>query len=416
MSVPNNILTNVITYNKADLAYLQNINCFVSTFNKKYKDFQKSNPANLGDTLSFDKPPRFVGTNSLVAEFQPADQRVQNLKVDQQLSVAINVTAQQLIFNVEDYMDRFGMGAVEEMGAIIEANVAQNCVTGPYRFYGDGLTSIQSFEQLAQSLAMFRNFGAAKDKTKGYLSDLSIPNVVNSGLNQFATNRNNELANSWELGEFARCEWYSSNLLPTHIAGTEGIAGTVLTVVSTTLNSDGGVITITLSGTSTANDPASVLQNDRGQFQDGVSGQPNLRFLSFTGHQPCGVPVQFQVTANATSTGGNQVTISVTPPLQATSGNTQNITSAIVAGMQIKLLPSHRSGMIHSGDQAYLAMPPLPSTEPFTNSVVTDMETGASLRMYTGYQFGQNLYGTVHDAIWGSTIVPDNCMAMIYPL
>ena len=84
--------------------------------------------------------------------------------------------------------------------------------------------------------------------------------------------------------------------------------------------------------------------------------------------------------------------------------------------MQVKFLPTHRAGMVHSGNQAYLAMPPLPSTDPFTNSVATDMDTGVSLRMYTGAQFGQNLYGTVHDVIWGKTVVPDNAMAIIYPV
>jgi hypothetical protein len=38
------------------------------------------------------------------------------------------------------------------------------------------------------------------------------------------------------------------------------------------------------------------------------------------------------------------------------------------------------------------------------------------LRMYTGAQFGQNLYGTVHDGIWGKTQVSDNAMAVIFPL
>ncbi|MBP6354104.1 MAG: hypothetical protein KA318_00240 [Nitrosomonas sp.] len=416
MAIPNNISQNVITYNKANLAWLQNLNCFVSTFNTKFKDFQKANPANLGDTISFDKPPRFVAGDSLVVDFQAYEQRTQTLTVDRAKHVGIDVTAQQLIFNVEDYMDRFGKGAIMELSAVVEADVAQVCEIYPYRFFGDGITSINSFEQLAQMLAQFRTFGSAKYDTKGYLSDLSIPNVVNGGLNQFVMDRNNVMANSWELGAFAKCDWYSSNLLPIHVSGSEGIAQQTLTVVSTTTNSDGGVISITFSGTSAASDPDSIKQYDRGQFLDNVSGQANIRFLSFTGHKPIGAPVQFQATADAASTGGSQVTVTITPPLQAAAGKNQNISRSIVAGMQVKFLPTHRAGMVHSGNQAYLAMPPLPSTDPFTNSVATDMDTGVSLRMYTGAQFGQNLYGTVHDVIWGKTVVPDNAMAIIYPV
>jgi hypothetical protein len=416
MALPNNILQNVITYNKADLAYLQNSNCFIATANKKYKDFQKANPANLGDTISFDKPPRFTANDGLVVNFQGVEQRVQNLVVDKSKNVPIALTAQQMIFNVEDYMERFGKGAVEELGAVVEADVADVCVTAPYRFYGDGVTPINSFGQLAEGLALFRNFGAAKFSTKGYLSDIVVPTIVNSGLNQFAQNRNNDMANSWELGSFSKCEWYESNLLPIHIAGTEGQAGSTLTVVSVTTNSDGAVTAITFSGTDQASDADSIKQYDKFQFLDNVAGQANIRFRTFIGHIPSAVPVQFKATADAQSTAGSQVTVTIDPPLQSAAGKNQNITRSITAGMQVKVLPSHRAGMIQSGDQFYLAMPTLPDQDPFTTAVATDPDTGASLRMYTGTLFGQNQQGTVHDCIWGKTQVSDNAMSVIFPL
>lgn len=415
MPLPNNILQNVQTYNKADLAYLQNINCFVATANTKYKDFQKANPANRGDTITFDKPPRFTANDGLVVSFQGVEQRVQSLVVDQAKNIGIDVSAQQLIFNIDEYMDRFGKGAIEELGAVIESDVAGICESAPYRFYGNGVSPINSFNQLAQALAFFRNFGAAKYATKGYLSDIVIPDIVGSGLNQFVAGDNEKLRNSWELGAFAKCDWYSSNLLPEHTAGTEGQAASTLTVVSVTSNSDGGVTSIVFSGTSAATDADSVKQYDRFQFQDNVSGQPNLRFLTFVGHKPSACPVQFQATADAAAS-GSQVTVTINPPLQATAGKNQNINNQIVAGMQCKVLPSHRVGMIQSGDQFYVAIPPLPDCDPFMTSVEQDPETAVSLRMYTGAQFGQDLYGTVHDAIWGKTQVSDNAMAMIFPL
>ena len=420
MALPNNILQNVQTYNKADLAYLLNRNCFISTFNKKYKDFQKANPANLGDTITFDKPCRFTANDGLVVNFEGVEQRVESLTVDKSKNVPIALSAQQMIFNVSEYMDRFGKGAIDELGAVVEADVAEVCVTAPYRFYGDGLTSINSFGQLAEALALFRNFGAARDLTRGYLSDIVVPGIVNSGLNQFAQNRNNTMAdggpNSWEIGAFSQCEWYESNLLPIHIAGTEGEAQTVLTVVSTTLDANGAVIAITFSGTTAASDADSVKIYDKFQFQDGVSGIGNIRFRTFIGHQPSAVPVQFKATADAASTAGSQVTVTIDPPLQAGSGKNQNITAQIVAGMQVLALPSHRAGLIQSGNQAYLAMPTLPDQDPFTTSNVMDPETGASLRMYTGTLFGQNQQGTVHDCIWGKTLVSDNAMSVIFPL
>ena len=76
MAVPANILQQVQTYQMSGLGFLQNLACFLGTSNTKFKNFDKLT-ANLGDTVTFDLPPRFTTTNSLVATFQPADQRVQ---------------------------------------------------------------------------------------------------------------------------------------------------------------------------------------------------------------------------------------------------------------------------------------------------------------------------------------------------
>lgn len=410
-----NILQQVITYQESGLALLTNQNAFIGTSNKKFKDFEKST-ANLGDTVSFDLPPRFTAGGSLVVNFQGAEQRVHNLTVDNQGSVAYEFTAQQFIFNVKDYMAKFGKGAVAELGAKIEANVALNCERQPFRFYGDGVTDLTTYKLLAKALANYRNFGAPKSDTKAYISDLIVPDIIDSGLTQFATNRNNEIANSWELGPFSQCEWYTSNLLPVHTAGTEGEEASVLTVVSVTRDANNAITNILFSGTNAANDTDSVKLYDRFQFQDGVAGQPNVRFLTWTGHEVSGQPVQFRATSNATSTGASQVNVAIYPPLQASQGKNQNLNTDIVAGMQAKALPSHRVGMITSGNPLFLAMPQLPTEVPFPTANMIDPETGVTMRQYYGSLFGQNQRGMVHDCIWGSTLVPEYAMALIFKI
>lgn len=415
MAIPANILQTVQTYQMSGLAFLQNLNAFIGTSNTKFKDFDRLT-ANLGDTVTFDLPPRFTTTNSLVATFQPADQRVQPLTVNQQISTSYAFTAQQFVFNVRDYMEKFGKGAIIEIGAKIESNVALNCVTNTYRFFGDGITPINSFGQLAQAMAFFRNYGAATHNTKGYLQDIAVSQIVNSGLNQFTVERNDKMANSWEVGSFTRTDWYQSNLLPVHVAGSNGIAGTTLTVVSVTQDALGNITAITFSGSSAANDPNAILQYDKLQFQDGVAGQPNLRYLTFVGHQVSSNPVQIQATATAASTGASQVTVQIYPPLQSGAQNNQNLNTAIVAGMQVKVLPSHRAGVITAGDPLFLAMPQLPDEVPYPTANEFDPETGVSMRMYYGSRFGQNQRGMVHDCIWGSTLVPEYSMAVIFPV
>jgi hypothetical protein len=410
-----NILQDVQTYNDSNLGFLLNSYAFLNISNSKFKDFDRIEKQ-LGDTVGFDLPPRFTTTGSLVVSFQDVEQRVETLTVDQQESVAYNFTAQEFIFNARDYMDKFGKSAMAELGTKVEANVATVCETAPFRFYGDGVTPISSYSQLANALALFRNFGAAKDNTVSVLDDLSFPRVVNSGLNQFVLDRNERDAMSWEIGRFSNCDWYQSNLLPTHTAGSEGINGSTLTVVSTTTNAAGAVTAITFSGTNAASDADSVKQYDSFQFSDGVSGQADARFLTFIGHEQSQNPVQFRATADAASTAGSQVTVSIYPPLQANAGKDQNINRAITAGMQATVLPSHRCGLIMAGNPLYLAMPRLPDEAPFPTARSTDPASGCSLRTYFGSQFGQNSRGMVHDVIWGKTLVPEYAMKIALPL
>lgn len=438
-TAPTNILQQVQTYQKANLGLLQNYSCAVATANTKFKDFEKIT-ANLGSSVTFDTPPRFTTTQGLVAAFQPAVQRVQTLTVNQSVNTSYEFTAQQRIFNVEkdtdSYMDVFGRSAVAELANQIESNVLlnfcssvydsttglPNATSGPYRFFGNGVTPISSFGQLAQMVAAFKNFGSVQAGIKVYLSDLIVPSIVNSGLQQFANDRNNQLANSWEVGTFGAppVTYYQSNLLPIHYAGTVGDSyltnsPITLTVVSTTLDANGAVTSIVFSGAG-ASDPNAIKYADSFQFNDGVSGRTNLRFRTWIGHVVSGQPVQFRSTANVESTGGGQVTVPIFPPLQVNAGQDQNINTPIVAGMQCSVLPSHRVGQVIGGDALFLAMPRLPDQYPYATAAEYDPDTGVSMRMTYGSLFGQNQMGLIHDCIWGSQLVPEYCMKIAIPL
>jgi hypothetical protein len=420
---PSAILQQVATYQASDLAYLINLNCFITTANTKFKNFEDE-IGNLGDTVTFDRPPRYTTSNGLVITTQTSVQRVQTLVVNNAQNVAYNFTSQQILFNVEEYWDKFAKSAVEELAANVEASVANVCVTNTFRFYGDGVTPITTFNQLAKMLAFFRNFGAAKNNTHGYLSDIAVPDIVGSGLNQFAVKRNDETAMSWEIGAFSRCEWYQSNLLPVHIAGTVGNSAIELTVVSTTKNAAGEITNILFSqGSANTNDASAVLQYDKFQFEDNVTGKTNLRFLTFVGHLQSNSPVQFAAEEIAASdaTGNGQINVKLYPPLlpgavQASSSDTMNINVDIIAGMKATVLPSHRAGMVNSGEPLFLAMPTLPTQEPFYSASEYDDDTGVSMRCYWGTVLGQNQQIMAHDCIWGYTMVPEYAMSVIFPL
>lgn len=437
--LPTNILKQVITYNDSGLAYLENLNCLISTTNKKFQNFENVEK-NLGDTVQFDIPPRSVAMNGLVASFQPAQQRFGTLTCDQAGNSSMAFTAQQFVFNVKDYMEKFGMSRVEELSAKIEANVAKNAnssvpvmtvndegqsvptgalhiESGPFRFYGDGVTPINSFQQLASMLALNAEFGMPNAEPDVYLPNLAIPAIVGTGLNQFVLDRNEKIANSWDLGKYkgSNANYYRSNLLPIHRAGSVGNDELTLTVVSTDDPTGANITQIICSGAN-ATDSGSIVSGDLGQFVDGVSGQPDMRYLTWTGHEQCGVPVQIRMTANAGSNGGGQVTLTITPALSSVFGPNQNLSHNVVAGMKIRILPDHRCGLIVNAKALYMAMPRLPDESPFATGTKTNKSTGASLRLYYGSLFGKNTRGLINDAIWGSYGQPEYLMRIAFPL
>lgn len=439
-TLPVNTLQNVQTYQKAELAWLLNTFVMVSQSNKKFKNFNDLT-ANLGDTVTFDTTPRYISYTGLVITEQPSVQRLQSLVCSQAANVAAAYTDQQFILNVRDYMDRFGMSAMKELGSLIETDILRNFTSsvrvndpqnagfgtkqihsGPFRFYGDGVTPINSYTQLAQSVANFVDFGASTTKMMGVLPVASIPAIVGTGLNQFAMQRNNDIANSWELGKFSNTEWYESNLLPTHVAGTIGdtlAPNNIMTVVSTNDPTGVNVTQITFTEPTAGTDANAVKSGDLFQFNDGVSGKPNMRFLTFIGHSICQQPVQFRAIADAATVSGT-VTVSIETingvGLVWAQNQNQNLNNAIQAGMTVTPLPSHRAGCLMSGDQFYLAMPRLPDESPFTTVNMTDMDSGCSIRHYFGSQFGMNNRAYVRDAIWGSTLVSENSMRLIFPM
>lgn len=431
---PANLLQQVQTYQRSGLALLQNLCCHISTANTRFKDFDEIQ-ANLGSVVTFDLPPRATTVAGLVASFQPAVQRVQTLACDQANNSSFAVTSQQRIFNLEkgeeDYMRVFGKSFIAELATQVEGNIAQNwdsgvtsqldgtenVFSGPYRYFGNGSTALTSYQQLAQAIMFFKNYGSVAEGIKVYLPDTVVPAIVGNGLNQFVPNRNDDIAMSWEIGDWGTpmVKYYQSNLMPIHVSGNTGVLGQTLTVVSTNDPSGQNVTQITVSG-ATASDVSAVFSGDLFQFNDGVSGQPNMRYLTFIGHFPSANAVQFRATASSAANASGNVTISITPALNWAGGQDQNLNNPIAAGMQISGLPSHRCGGILGGEAFYLAMPQLPEQSPYDTANEYDEDTGCSLRLTYGSLFGQNQTGMIYDETHGSVIVPEYSLRFIIPL
>lgn len=446
MATPSNVLQTVQLYNKAHLAFLNNSYVAMSLWNKKFKNFQTEG-GNLGSSTTFDLPPRVSTADGLVAAFQSSVQRVQTLTCDTAANASFAYTNQERLFNVDkpnadNYMKEFGMSWTRSFAAKVESNIlkdidssrpvntivngqtvptgALHTESGPYQFFGDGVTDVTTFQQLEQMVQNFRSTGSA-DEIWVILPNTKVPAIVGSGLTQFAMNRNNELANSWEIGNFGTpiVKYFSSNLLPYHTSGNVGNTaptGNQLTVISTNDPTGANITQITLSG-ATASDLNAIYSGDLFSFVDGISGKANVRKTTFIGNIPTNQVAQNRVVGNSPADSSGNVIINLAVPFQSTglvTGTAQTINTNIVAGMKLKFVPSHQCGILVTANAGFLSMPKLPDQEPFPTSVEQDMDSGMSLRMTKGARFGENFQGWILDGTWGSTIVPEDSMRMIF--
>lgn len=442
MATSANILQAVQTYQKSGLARLVNMFAGISKANKKFQNFENMT-ANLGNTVTYDSPPRAYGNVGLVVgTFDTVEQLTYSLTVGgfdingnplnggyydsygnlNAANTNFAVSSEQLVFNIDNnaYRKPLEEAQMAELGTLIEKSILNRFINDTYRFYTAGVTAnavnpISSFAQLAFAESKFKEYGCpAKGDYEAFVPNMAVSSIIATGQNKFTLDSNNQRFNSWEIGMFDSFNYNRSNLLPVHIAGTMGANQDTLTVTSFVTAADGGISSITFSGAST-NNAGAALKGDLAYFLKGVVGQPDLNYLTYTGHSPSEVDVQVQITANATSAGGN-VTLLISPALYSAPGKNQNINAPIAVGMQIKLMPSHRAGVMYAGSPFYLAMPQLPDQSPFTTSSLADADSGAAIRLTTGSAFGQNLTGSIFDSIWGAKLTPQYAMRLLFPV
>lgn len=441
-NLPLNILQNVQLYLRAYLALQQNYCAIIDTANTRFSNFNHIN-GNLGSSVTFDQPPRAVASAGLIANAAPAQQIVHTLTVDQAENAAFAMNMQQIIFNMKnapggDYRSVFGESLVAELAARVESTGMENFISnvrpmtqqgdqtiisdignansGPRRFFGNGVTPFNSYQQLAQAIMLGRTTGQAGTETKMYLPDFVIPQIVQSGLNQFTLERGDETAMSWQIGTWGspRNTMYQSNLLAEHVSGTTGVLQQTLTVVSTNDSTGQNVTAITFSGAS-ASDAQAVKAGDLFSFVV-TTNYDTVFELTYFGHKKSVARYQFRAATDAASDVSGNVTITLSEPINWAGGINQNISTAIVAGMQVKGCNSHKAGGIVFGDALYLAMPKLPEEWPFASISEEDPNSKCSFMLSFGAQLGRNNSQVILYQASGWYLVPNYSMRVLIPM
>ena len=434
-----NALIAVEAIANSGLQVLQRHDPFLMLSNKKFQNFSTTVAGVEGTTVRYQLPPKInVASNQGLGNvsFDAFSQRVQAIVCDQtevaayafsseDLALFSRATTRAAAIELADRMTGFGIAdsAFSSIAQKMSFNLAQKYTESSYRFYGDGLTAINSQLQIAEAVNSMKDFGVGGGgEFKCVLPLTDSAPIVNSMLSQFVTRRNDDRAYDWELGKFNNTNFYNSAMIPIHYSGDTGTGGHIGTIQSVTSNIDPvtdeefSVVTI-FWATAPQNDANAVRPGDLFQVLD-EPGIANARFLNTAGHTETNQPVQF-ASRGGHSTAAGVTTITTKNLLlhDATNASPFRNVNRDLVGLTVKGLPNHRRGLIWNNDALYMAMPKLGDLGPGAQTAVaTDSMSGASIRCAYGTILAEQQVGYILSSLYGIGAARDYLTAVIFPV
>lgn len=373
------------------------------------------------------KQGRSTAARTLAPQFETIIDRTLPININIPASAALAETDPDVVFfskgllTVDERAEYGYKGYLKpklrELGQQINNDIVDVFRTATWRFYGNPTSPLTTYKQLVSADTRMRLYGTTGQKGVGFIPMSFVDDIVQNGLGDFAPNRNNEDVKDWRIASDVRNVWESCAFMPQQNAGTVGKENVLLTVLSTTTDANGGVIEITFSGAPTS-DPDAIKAGDKFQFMDNVAGFNNNRLVQFVGHGGVAAPVQNCVLNDAESDGDGHVSVQLVEPLQASTGQLQNMTQSIVAGMQVRFVGDHTVGVIMQGNPLLVGMAELTSLDPYSSASVKDPDTGISLRLTYGTNpWAENgpVFGWFYNALYGMALDADNAIAMLFP-
>lgn len=380
----NQFITTDLVSNTA-LAMFANNAPFVMTASRIYQDDFVSSGYKIGDTLQVRRQNHFIVGDGSVATPQSIIETVETIVVAHQYNALIAYTIQDLSLRIEDFSRLFISPAIQEIITQMEKDISSAAEQELNFFTGTAGVPINSFTTVDTAGAKLLEQGV------NIASDAYLAMTVRDGsslkgalLNNFTPVFNEDIVRSSAIGHLSYFDIFQSQNIKRHTAG----AGPRL-YSSDTLLVNGAVSsgsTIVLSG-ATAGITDYFVTGD-------VISISGVESVNPVGRAATGQNMQFVITANASSTGGGAVTISVSPSIISDTANpNRNVSNAVPNNGAVTMVGSHNVNVAYPSRGLDIVCPPLYKLQVPYASVAVDPETGLSLAVtQTGDILGYQNY------------------------
>jgi len=380
----NQFITTDLVSNTA-LAMFANNAPFVMTASRIYQDDFVSSGYKIGDTLQVRRQNHFIIGDGSVATPQSIIETVETITIAHQYHALIAYTIQDLSLRIEDFSRLFIAPAIQEVITKMETDISSAAEQTLNFFTGTAGVAINSFTTVDMAGAKLLEQGV------NIASDAYMAMTVRDGsslkgalLNNFTPVFNEDIVRSSAIGHLSYFDIFQSQNIKHHIAG----AGPRLHPADTLLVN--GAVT---SGSTIVMDGASFTVTDYFVVGDLIS-IAGVESVNPIGRASTGQDMQFVVTANASSDGAGNITVSVSPSIISDTLNpNRNVSNAVPNNAVVTMVGSHNVNVAYPSRGLDIVCPPLYKLQVPYASVAVDPETGLSLAVtQTGDILGYQNY------------------------
>jgi P22 coat protein - gene protein 5 len=394
--VANTLLTSSIITLEA-LAVLKNSLTFAANVNRQYDDRFAQVGNKIGDTLNVRKPPRYIGRTGQAISIEDSVESSIPVQLTTQFGVDIQFASSDLALRIDDFSDRFIKPAMATVANKIDRDglsMAKNAIYNQVGTPGaNGTTGITTGNVLLSGAKLDNNGCVRSTDMRSFvvspLTQALLVDTVKSLFNPAPT-----IADQYKTGNIGTAlgyKWSMDQNVINHTAGALG--GTPLVNGA----SQTGNSLITNGWTAAALQRLNV--GDTFTLAGVFSVNPQSR-------QSTGILQDFVVTANGSSDGAGNMTISISPAINPT-GQFQNVTASPASGAALTITSgaansTSTQNIAYHRDAFTLACAdlPLPGGVDFA-SRKSDPQTGLSVRAVRQYNVSTDQFPCRLDVLYG---------------
>ena len=386
----NSILTiDMIT--RKSLEILENNLVISRNVNRQYDDSFAVEGAKIGSVLRIRLPDRALVTNGAALQVQDDNEQKTTLTVATQNHIGVNFTSAELTMSMDDFAERVLKPRISQLASTVDANVA-GVFTSIYQTIGTPGTTPATALVLLQGNQKLNEMATPMGSRYATVNPAANAALVN-GLSGFfnPTNTISKQFKSGMMGEgtLGYDEINMSQSITSLTVGSR--AGTILVngAVSTQ-----GQATITLDGLTSS---TTVVVGDVFTIAGVFSVNPQTRTST-------GSLQQFVVTAAQTASGGDMVSMAISPPMYTASNALATIDAFPADNAAVTFVgtasTAYPQNLIYAKNAITLATADLimPSGVDMASRQV---HNGMSLRIIRQYDINQDRMPTRCDILYG---------------